>query len=102
MLVLAENKSDNVVSYEQSDDNQEQLNTDIECHKRGKGRELFVEFICILDDESDSFPTTFTMKFTGTTDCESQIQIWRVIRISCGKVSQSINLLSAMFTSLQA
>ena len=31
-LVLAENKSDNVVSYEQSDDNQEQLNTDIECH----------------------------------------------------------------------
>ena len=31
-LVLAENKSDNVVSYEKSNDNQEQLNTDIVCH----------------------------------------------------------------------
>ena len=48
------------------------------------------------------FQTTFTTKFTGTTGCESQIQIWRVIRISCGKVSQSINLLSAMFPSDQA
>ena len=100
IVALTENKCDNVGGYEHLDDNQEHWNWASEAEKEGNYLE---EFVCIyLEWEWFQHQTTFT-KFSRFTGCESQIQIWKVILcISCGKVSQSINLLSALFPSSQA